>query len=92
MQGRRPPSFFLTKKNPADAGDFDGTIKPFDNSSSMYCFIVSDSGCERGKILPLGGVNPGMRSMVQSLGRCRGCLECLAQTDPGIRWVIRGDL
>ncbi len=35
MQGRNPPSFFFTKKKPADAGDVDGLMKPFDSSSSM---------------------------------------------------------
>ncbi len=35
MQGRNPPSFFLTKKKPADAGDVGGLMKPFDSSSSM---------------------------------------------------------
>ncbi len=69
MQGRRPPSLFLTKKNPAEAGDLDGTMKPLASSSSIYFLMVSDSGCERGKTLPLGGVEPGMRSMAQSLGR-----------------------
>ncbi len=75
MQGRRLPSFFFTKKNPADAGDLDGTMNPLANSSSMYCFIVSDSGCERGKILPLGGADPGIRSIAQSLARCGGSLS-----------------
>ncbi len=35
MKGRNPPSFFLTKKKPADAGDVDGLMKPFYISSSM---------------------------------------------------------
>ncbi len=78
MQGRRPPSLFLTKKNPAEAGDLDGTMKPLANSSSIYFLMVSDSGCERGKTLPLGGAEPGMRSMAQSLGRWGGSLDALA--------------
>ncbi len=69
MQWRNPPSFFLTKKKPADAGDVDGLMKPFDSSSSMYAFMTSDSCCINGKILPLVGTAPERRLMAQSLGR-----------------------
>ncbi len=59
MQGRSPPSFFLTKKNPAEAGDVDGLMNPLVSSSSIYDFIDSASGWDRGKILHLGGCEPG---------------------------------
>ncbi len=57
MHGRSPPSFFFTKKNPAEAGDVDGRMKPLASSSSMYAFMASDSGCDRGKTRPWVGVN-----------------------------------
>lgn len=76
MHGRRHPSF-LTKKNPADAGEMDGLMKPLASSSSMYAYIASDSGCDRGNTMPLVGIAPGSRSMAQSLARCGGSCETL---------------
>ncbi len=72
MHGRSPPSFFLTKKNPAEASEVDGLMKPLASSSSMYCLIASDSGWANGKILPLGGVVPDINSMAQSTERWAG--------------------
>lgn len=42
------------------------------SSSSIKAFIASYSGCDNGKILPFGGVAPGIRSMVQSTDRWVG--------------------
>ncbi len=93
MHGRSPPSFFLTKKNPADAGDMDGRMKPFANSSSMYDFMASDSGCDRGKTRPLGGCELGCRSMAQSLERWGGSCEALVLLKASIRsWYSIGSL
>ncbi len=72
MHGRRPPSFFFTKKNLAEAGEEEGRMNPLANSSSIYFFMASDSGCDNGKILPLGSDVPGIRSIAQSLVRCGG--------------------
>ncbi len=52
-------------------------MKPLASSSSMYAFIASDSGCDRGNTLPLVGIAPGSRSMAQSLDRCGGSWEAL---------------
>ncbi len=77
MHGRSPPSFVLMKKNSAEAGDVDGLMKPLDSSSSIYNCIASASGCDKGKILPLVGWEPGWRSMAQSPVLCRGSWEAL---------------
>ncbi len=77
MQGRSPPSFILMKKNPAEAGDVEGLMKPLESSSSIYKFIASASGCDKGKTLPLGGWEPGWRSMGQSPVLCEGSWEAL---------------
>ncbi len=53
-------------------------MKPLASSSSMYDFIASASGCDNGKTLPLGGCDPGRRSMAQSLARWGG--KCNAFT------------
>ncbi len=76
MHGQSPPSLFLTKKNPADAGDVDGRMMPLANSS-MYDFMASDSGCDRGKTRPLVGCESGYRLMAQSLEQWGGCCEAL---------------
>ncbi len=62
MYGRSPPSFFLTKKNPAEAGEVDGLMKPSGK-------IV---GFPSGNILLLGGMVPGINSMAQSTERWVG--------------------
>lgn len=72
MNGQRPASFFFTKKNLAEAGEVDGRMIPLANSSSIYFFMASDSCCDNGKILPLGGDVPGIKSIAQSLERCGG--------------------
>ncbi len=91
MHGRRPPSIFLTKKNPADAGEMDGLMKPLASSSSMYAFIASDSGCDRGNTLPLVGIAPGSRSMAQSLDWCGGSWEAFDLLNASVRsWYSIG--
>lgn len=60
MQGLRLPSFLFTKKNPDTAGEVEGRMKTLASSLSMYFFILADSGCDNGKILPLGGVTGTM--------------------------------
>ena len=72
MQGRRAPSFLLTKKNPAPAGDDDGRIRPEARHSPMYLSIASRSGADREKSRPLGGLVPERRSMEQSYDRWGG--------------------
>ncbi len=62
----------FTKNKPAEAGEVDGRMKPFASSSSTYFFMASASGCDKGNILPLGGVLLGISSMEQSLERCGG--------------------
>lgn len=69
MHGRRPPSFFPMKKKPDEAGDVDGRMKPLDSSSAMYVFMACDSGSDKGKMRPLGGMVSGSRLMAQSYGR-----------------------
>ncbi len=102
------PSFFLTKKKLANAGEVDGLINPFDSSSSIYAFMASDSGCDRGKTLPLDGLDPGIISIEQSRSRCgRSCeafvllkasmRSCYSEGTPGIGessifWVGRGEV
>ncbi len=77
MHGPSLPSFFLTKKNPAEAGDVDGLMKPLESSSSINNLITSASGCHKVKILPLVGWEPGWRSMAQSPFLCGGSWEAL---------------
>ena len=72
MQGLRNPSFLPTKKKPAPAGDEDGRIKPAFSDVLMYSFVASLSGPETEYNWPFGMVDPGIRSMAQSYGRCGG--------------------
>lgn len=37
--------------------------------------MASDSGWDKGNILPFGGVVPGVKSMAQSVERCPGSCE-----------------
>ncbi len=66
MQGRREPSFFPTKKNPAPAGEEEGRMSPAARESEIYFSMASLSGTESEYNLPLGGDIPGTRSMAQS--------------------------
>ncbi len=72
MQGRREPSFFLTKKNPAPAVEDEWQMSPALMDSWMYLSIASRSGPDREKRRPRGGEVPGRRSMTQSNGRWGG--------------------
>lgn len=67
-----PPSFLLTKKNPAPAGDEDGRMRPAASTSSRYFCMASLSGAHSEYNLPRGGVVPGRRSMAQLYGRWGG--------------------
>lgn len=49
-------SFLFTKKKPTEAGEVEVQTYPLASTSSMNDFMASDSGCDNGKILPLGGV------------------------------------
>ncbi len=66
MQGRRDPSFFPTKKNPAPAGEEEGRMNLDARESEIYFSIASLSGTESEYNLPLGGDLPGSKSMAQS--------------------------
>ncbi len=91
MHGRRPPSFFLTKKKLADAGEVDGLINPFDSSSSIYAFMPSDSGCDRGKTLPLSRLSQDPAHLAQSRSRCRGSCEALVLLKASMKsWYSEG--
>ncbi len=72
MQGRREPSFFFTKKNPAPAGEEEGRMRPAFKDSLIYLSMASLSGPDREYKRPLGGEVPGRRSMAQSYGRWGG--------------------
>ncbi len=66
MQGRREPSFFPTKKNPAPAGEEEGRMSPAARESEIYFSMASLSGAESEYNMPLGGDIPGTRSIAQS--------------------------
>lgn len=66
MQGRRVLSLLSTKKNPAPAGEEDGRMMPAASELLMYSSMALVSGADREKSLPLGGDEPGRRSMAQS--------------------------
>ncbi len=66
MQGRRDPSFFPTKKNPAPAGEEEGRMNPVARESEMYFSMAPLSGAESEYNLPFGGVLPGINSIAQS--------------------------
>ena len=90
MQGLRDPSFLPTRKNPAPAGEYQGQFKVAFSEVSMYSFMASLSGPETEYRQPLGMVEPGIRSIAQSYGRCEGRDHCrgLAKKllgDDGIR-------
>ncbi len=91
MHGQRPPYFFLTNKKLADPGEVDGLINPFDSSSSIYAFMASDSGCDRGKTLPIDGLDPGRISIAQSRSRCGGSCEAFVWLKASMRsWYSEG--
>ena len=55
MQGRSPPSFFLTKKIGAPAGEEDWRINPFAKFSSIYEQCVKGLGFFKiGEIIYMG--------------------------------------
>ena len=72
MHGRSVPSFLLTKKNPAPAGDDDGRMRPEARHSPMYLSMASRLGADREKSRPLGGLVPERRLMAQSYDRWGG--------------------
>ena len=65
IQGRRDPSFFPTKKNPAPAGEDEGCIKAASNEVVMRSFMAFFSGPEMEYRWPLGIVDPGSWSLWQ---------------------------
>ena len=72
MQGRSDPSFLLTKKKPASAGDEEGRMSPEARHFPMYLSIARCSGADWEKSRPLGGLVPERRSMEQSYERWGG--------------------
>ena len=66
MHGRSYPSFLLTKKNLALAGDEEGQMSPVAKHSPMYLSMARRSGADREKRRPLGGLVPERRLMAQS--------------------------
>jgi hypothetical protein len=48
MHGRRPPSFFFTKKKLEEAGDVEGSMYPCLRDSETYVSIDILSSCDRG--------------------------------------------
>lgn len=84
MQGLRDPSFLL-KKNSAPAADKDGQMSPVFSEVSMYSFNTALSP-ETEQRRPLGIVQPRIRSMVQSYGRCGGRDMALVLLNTSRRW------
>lgn len=69
MDGRRDPSFLATKKNHAPTRDKEEQSIPEAKESWAYLSMALVLGGDREYRLPRGGVVPGSRSTVQSLGQ-----------------------